>query len=111
MPATYDDANLAMQLMAWGSANGLMDAITTVTSEDFDPSVATLADHAARVVATFGEMVGTFVKQGVLDEALVLDLWWIKGMWDRVAPAALGAREQLSEPRLFENFEALAARA
>jgi len=28
-------------------------------------------------------------------------------MWDRVAPAALKAREQFS-PQLYENFEALA---
>jgi hypothetical protein len=56
----------------------------------------------------FGETVGTFVKQGVLDRGLVEDLWWIEGMWSRVGPAAQRQRQRLGEPRLFENFESLA---
>lgn len=31
-------------------------------------------------------------------------------MWGRVGPAAIRNREQLGEPRLYENFEALATR-
>ena len=60
-------------------------------------------------VCAFGELVGTLVKQGVLDRGLVMDLWWMEGLWSRVGPAAKRQREQVGEPPLFENFEALVA--
>jgi hypothetical protein len=41
---------------------------------------------------------------------LIDDWLWIEGMWSRVGPAALRAREKFGEPRLYENFEALAKR-
>jgi hypothetical protein len=40
----------------------------------------------------------------------VEDWLWVDGLWSRVAPAALKVREKFGEPRLFENFEALATR-
>jgi hypothetical protein len=55
-----------------------------------------------------GETVGTFVKQNLLSSELVHDLLWVDGLWARVGPAALQAREHAGEPRLYENFEALA---
>jgi hypothetical protein len=111
VPATYDDANLVVQLLNWSTQIGLMDAITTITEDDFDPTSARADDPAVRSVLIFGEIVGTFVKQGVLDAALVFDMWWLEGMWARVGPAATVERQRLEEPRLYENFEALAARA
>ncbi len=57
----------------------------------------------------FFETNGTFTKQGLLDRALLLDLWWVSGMWAQIGPAAIRQREKVGEPRLFENFEALAA--
>jgi len=68
-------------------------------------------DANVRTVLTFGESVATLVKQGVLDRGLVLDMWWIEGLWTRVGGAAHKARTQLHEPRLYENFEALAVSA
>jgi hypothetical protein len=59
-------------------------------------------------VLTFGEVVGTFVKHGVLDRGLVMDLWWTEGYWSRLGPAARRQREHPGEPRLWENFEKLA---
>jgi hypothetical protein len=108
MPATYDDANLAMKLLTWSTGLGLMEAMNTLTQGGFDPASATTADPQVQAVLTFGETVGTFVKQGVLDEGLVKDLWWIEGMWERVGPAGRLLREQVGEPRLYENFERLA---
>jgi hypothetical protein len=35
----------------------------------------------------------------------------VRGMWSKVAPAALRAREATGEPRLYENFESLAQSA
>jgi hypothetical protein len=108
MVATYDDAALVVQLVRWGTELGLSDAVHTLLSEAFDPSVASTNDVAVRKVLEFGEVVGTLVKQNVLNKDLVLDLWWAAGAWGRVKIAAEHERERLGEPRLHENFEALA---
>lgn len=111
MPATYDDANLVVQLLKWSTDLGLMDAIATVFADDFDTDAARMDDPSVRAILVFGETVGTFVKRGVLDEGLVRDLWWVEGIWGRVSPAARAERQRLEEPRLYENFEALAGRS
>jgi hypothetical protein len=108
MAATYDDARLVVDLMRWGTELGLQDALGAIFADDFDPETARPDDPAVLKVLNFGEVVGTFVKQGVLDRGLVTDMWWIEGLWARVGPAAERQREHLGEPRLSENFEALA---
>ena len=69
---------------------------------------ASTDDPSVQKVLYFGEVVGTFVKQGVLDRGLVSDMWWMEGLWSRVAPAARRWREHVGEPRFAENFEKLA---
>ena len=108
MAATHEDAQLVIQLVRWGSEMGLDDALAKIMADDFDPEQASAADHDVRRALTFGEMVGTLVKQGLLNKDLVYDLWWVQGLWDRVGPAARRQREAFGEPRLSENFEALA---
>jgi hypothetical protein len=110
MPTTYDDAKLVVQLLRWGAEIDLPSALGEVISDDFDSEKANANDPAVRTLLHFGETVGTFVKRGVLDHGLVDDLWWIEGLWARVGPAALRQREKMGEPRLYENFEALAIR-
>jgi hypothetical protein len=109
MPATYDDANLVMQIVRWATDMELPDAVKAVFADDFDPDVADTDDPAVQKILGFGEVVGTLVNQDVLDRGLVLDMWWISGLWARVGPAAQRQREKLGEPRLSENFEKLAA--
>jgi hypothetical protein len=109
MPATYDDANLIVQLIRWGTELGLDEAAQAVFADTFDPVTASVGDAAVRKLLQFGEVVGTLVKQGVLDRGLVLDMWWVEGMWQRLRVAALAERERLGEPRLYENIEALTA--
>ena len=108
MPATYEDARLVVQLVRWGTEMGLDDAVGVIFASDFDPEAATADDPAVRKLLAFGETVGTLTKQRVLDRDLVLDLWWIEGMWTRVGPAARRRRDEMGEARLYENFEALA---
>ena len=108
MPATYDDANLVMQIVRWGTEMGLTDAVLAVLADDFDPEAASTDDPSVQKVLNFGEVVGTFVNQGVLDRDLVTDMWWMEGLWSRVGSAARRRREHLGEPRLSENFEKLA---
>lgn len=64
-------------------------------------------DPDIRKALNFGETIGTFVKQKVLDRDLVLDLFAVQSSWRRVGPAALRERQRLNEPQLHENFEAL----
>ena len=108
MPATYDDANLVMQIVRWGNEMGLTDAVVALLADEFDPEAAGTDDPSVLKVLNFGEVVGTLVNQGVLDRGLVLDMWWMAGLWTRVGPAARRQREHLGEPRLSENFEKLA---
>ena len=107
MPASYEDANLVMQIVRWGTEMGLTDAVLSVLADEFDPETARPDDPAVLKVLNFGEVVGTFVNQGVLDRGLVTDMWWMEGLWARVGPAARRQREHLGEPRLSENFEKL----
>lgn len=107
MPATYDDANLVMQIVRWSTELGLPEALLGVLSNEFDPGTASTADLSVQKVLNFGEVVGTLVKQGVLDRGLVMDMWWMEGLWSRVGPAAQRQRQQLGERRLWENFEKL----
>jgi hypothetical protein len=111
MPATYDDAALVIQLARWGTEMGLDDAMHAIFGESFDSTSGSLEDASVRRLLNFGEVVGTLVKQGVLDRDLVLDLWWVEGLWERLRPAAESERDRLGERRLYENMEALAKSA
>jgi len=109
MVATYEDAQLVLQLVRWGTEMGLDEAAHALFADGFDANAAS-TDHAAvRKMLVFGETIGTLVKNGILDKSLVQDLWWVDGIWDRVGPAARRERERLGEPRLYENFDALAS--
>jgi hypothetical protein len=108
MGAKYEDAALVMQIVRWGAAIGLDEATHEIFADGFDPEVATGDQKAVRTMLAFGETVATLVKHQTLDKDLVEDLWWVEGAWARVGPAAEKARERLGEPRLYENFEALA---
>ena len=111
MAATNEDAVLVVQILRWGTEMKLDEAVAELFSDGFDPESASMDNPAVRNTLTFGETVGTLVKQGLLNRDLVYDLWWVEGLWARVGPAALRQREKFSEPRLYENIEALAAGA
>jgi hypothetical protein len=95
--------------MSLGAQLGFQEAMSHIMRDDFSPEQAGLDNTYVQTVLGMGETFGTFVKQGVLDRDLVHDLFWIDGMWAKVGPAALRAREHMGEPRLYENFEALAS--
>lgn len=111
MVATYEDANLLIQLMRWGTEMGLDDAMSAIFDEGFDPETAPMNDRSVRIVLTFGETVGALVKNDVLNRDLLLDIFWAEGVWPRVSRHALAVREQAGDARLYEHFEALVAKA
>jgi hypothetical protein len=109
MVATYDDANLLIQTMRWGTEMGLDDAMAAIFDEGFDPETAPMDNPSVRIVLSYGETVGALVKNDVLNRDLLLDIFWADGIWPRVSRHALAAREQAGDARLYEHFEALVA--
>ena len=109
MAGTHQDAELVVQLAQWGAMSGLGDATGKIFSDDFDPETAELGDPEVRLVLGYNETVATLVKNDLLNRELVYDWLWVAGVWDRVGPAALRARERAGVAVLYENFEALAA--
>ena len=105
--ATREDATLVVQILQWAALEGVGGALGSIFAKDFDSENATLEDPNVRKVLNFGETVGTFVKQGLLDRDLVYDLWAFNPSWKRLSKAALRVREETGEPRMYENFEAL----
>lgn len=105
---TREDAQLIVQLAQWGTALGIEDAMPKLFSDEFDPDAADDKDPAVRKALMFGETIATLTKNDLLSADLVKDWLWIAGIWSRVEPAARKTREKTGEPKLYENFEALA---
>jgi hypothetical protein len=116
---THEDALLMTQLMSVSAELGLAEANSFLWSDAF---VADYAEFKKRfpagskeqayvtTVAGWFETVGTLVKHGLFNEELVHDWLAIELVWKRLEGVLLGMREEAHEPRLYENFEALAAR-
>jgi hypothetical protein len=109
MAATHEDAQLLVQLLRLDADMGLDDAMSAIFDPSFDPD-ATMDDPHVRKILFFGEAVGAMVKHHVLDLALIRDVYWFDGLWAKVAPHALAAREMENEPSLYENFELLVSK-
>ena len=54
------------------------------------------------------ESLGALWANDLLNEKLIDDWVFVSGIWERVKGFALGRREQMGEPRIYEHFEALA---
>ncbi len=109
-PPTREDAQLMIQIAQWGTALGIEEAMPGVFADSFDPQTAdAMTDSAVRKLLNYCESIGALTKHGLLNRQLIDDWLWIEGLWARLGPAALKLRAQLGEPRLYENFEALAA--
>ena len=98
-----------IQIAQWGTSLGVQEAMPRIFADDFEPETAdAMSDGAVRTILMFGESIGTLTKNNLLSTDLVHDWLWVEGLWARVGPAALRQRERFAEPRLYENFEALA---
>ena len=105
--ATHEDAVLMVQLFRWSTELGLDAAASEVLADKFNAADASMDNRSVRTLLTFGECVGTLVKNNLLDRDLVGDAWAFELVWSRLAAAAVRERTRLNEPRLYENFEAL----
>ena len=114
---TYQDATLMIQLARWGAESGVPEATNWMWSDQFIPDYAEFAEkyppgsegsaNASKICGWY-ETIGTLYKQGLFNEELLFDWLAVYLVWDRIKGYALGVREQVGEPRLFENFEAMA---
>jgi len=103
-----NEGMLLVELAQWHSMAGIEEANAAIFDPEFDPDTADARDEAVRKTLMWGETLGTLTKNGLISEELILDWIWVAGLWERVAEAALASREEHGQPRLFENFEALA---
>jgi hypothetical protein len=115
--ATKADAQLIASLLATplsahaaAGADYLMSRRSPMSYAQYEREHPPGSDHRRDINALMGfnETIGTFVKRGLLDRDLVDDLYWVAGAWRACENIVRGIREQSGEPRLYENFEALA---
>jgi hypothetical protein len=114
---TYQDATLMIQIAQWGAVSGTMDAMNWLWSDQFVPDYKEFVEKhppgsegfaEANKICGWFETIGTLYKRGLFNEELLFDWLAVTLVWDRVKGFALGWREQTGEPRMYENFEAMA---
>lgn len=114
---THQDAMLMLQIAQWSTSGGLGDASNWMWSDQFITDFAEFVKrypsgsegnrNAAKICSYF-ETLGVLWKHKLLNEDLLFD--WVKAhqVWRRINPYALGMRQATGNPRVYENFEALA---
>ena len=119
-PPTVQDGQLLLQMMLLDEQSGANDGFSVLSAFETPPTLAQLRKKHPRGSAEYrqvmafvrsAETTGTFVRQGLLNETLVNDLYWIAGGWRLMEKVAKGLRRESAEPRMFENIEWLAKRA
>ena len=115
--ATHEDAVLVVQLAQLYAQLGGAKAAGFVWSDDLPSSWDDFkkkhppgSEEMAHIqnLAGFNETVATLWKHGLINEELLTDWLAIRATWERLRPILVGMREDAGEPRLWENFEALA---
>ena len=114
---THQDAIIMLRLYQWTAIAGLSKAINWMWSDDFITDYAEFIkkyprgsegyEKATRICGYY-ETIGTLYKNGLFNEELLFDWLAVYLVWDRIKDFAIGLREEAGEPRLFENFEAMA---
>lgn len=114
------DAQLLMQHMQLHTASGASFGWTWLMAFETPPTLAQLRKRhplgsieyqQVQALLDSCELLSTLVKHGLINETLVLDTYWVEGVWNLSEKVCKGLRREAHEPRLLENFEALAQRA
>jgi hypothetical protein len=115
--ARQEDAQLVVQLCQFLMQSGANRGTGVVCREDFPQDYHEFeeqfplgTDERSQVHALCGfhETVATLWKHGLISEELLFDWLAADLVWENVRGILLGMREDEEEPRLWENFEALA---
>lgn len=119
-PPTREDAQLLIQLNIMAAMTGAFRGLDLLEAFEKPPTLTQAlkryprgSEEQGQISAFIGlcETVGTFVRQGVLNEALVNDLYAIEYGWTLVEKIAKALRKQAGDARMYENAEWLAKRA
>lgn len=117
---THEDAMVLLKLYEIGVSPDQGKAWDFVFSNEFIddyqafttrfPKGSVEYGHVFTYAAWF-ELAATLWKHKLLNEDLLLDWILVPPRWERVEKFMAGYRQDMKEPRLFENFEALAKAA
>ena len=114
---THQDANLMLQLYQVWAEMELSEAVGWIWSDEFIPDHAELVSKyppgsegygKASKLCHWFETLGTLYKHGLFNEELLFDWLAVGLVWERLKGFPLGLREDAGDPRLYENFEAMA---
>ena len=114
---SYQDANLMLKFLQWGSTSGVDEALNWLWSENFEdnysqfekkyPPGSKQYGYATKACGWY-EAIGTLYKQGLFNEKLLFDWLAVRVRWNHLENFAKGLREKMGEPKMYENFEAMA---
>jgi hypothetical protein len=114
---TFQDATLMLQLAHLSATSGLQKANAFLWSDKYEqdykefvkkfPAGTDEHSYASQICGWF-ETLGTLFKYDLFNRDLLFDWLLVSGVWDRIKGFALGVREEAKEPKLYENFEAMA---
>jgi hypothetical protein len=117
---THQDATVLLKLYEFGGDPHLQEAWKFIFSDDFIddyqafiskyPATSDQHDYFFHYSAWF-ELLGTLWKHKLISEALLFDWILVPPRWQRVEKLIAGYREESGEPRMYENFEAMAKAA
>ena len=114
---TYDDANIMLKLYDAIRDPQFIKSVKFIFSEDYvDDYESFMAKYPMGSdefdyflhYAGWYETLGTMWKHNLINQTLLFDWLLIMPRWKRVENFIQGYREVNNEPRLFENFEAMA---
>lgn len=114
---TRDDAMLILRALDHAALSGTPAPIHFTSGPDFNSDYKEfISKHPpgseaygkAILIATHYEGLGTMWKHGLINEDLLFDWLAVHMVWERMEGFVLGSRAAAGEPRLGENFEAMA---
>jgi hypothetical protein len=114
---TYEDATIMLQLARWGAEVGNPKAFRFLWSDKFIEDYASFTEKYPQgtkenqylnQICGWYETIGALWVNGLFNEKLIGDWLAVDMVWQRVKGFALGVREQVGNPRIYEHFEALA---
>jgi len=114
---TYQDADIMLKMARLGIDMNLGELTGWLFGDQFIPDFAEFTEkyppdseefNKVRTILMWYETLGTLYKQELFNGELLFDWVTVKPFWERLKGFALGQREQSGNPRLYENFEALA---
>ena len=114
---THEDAMVLLKLYEIGIAPDQGKAWDFVRSEEFTDDYQAFTKKYPRNSEQFGyvltyaawfELTATLWKHKLLNQDLLFDWVLVRPRWNALEKFMSGYRQEMKEPRLFENFEALA---